>query len=215
VPRLTLLLPSGAAREDVQVTLDGAELAGSALGVAQLVDPGPHSIEYTVAGTKKTRVVPLERGGASEITLDVPAKKLKTVTTVTTLPPVHHVPPPQDHRGHGQRVAGVLIGGAGLTAIGVSAYLALSARSQYHDALSQHCMNATDMCDGIGLSRTHDARHQANVATVVFSIGAATVTTGVVVYLVAPHGKPIDEHALYLTPALDRGGVSLVLGGRL
>ena len=62
---------------------------------------------------------------------------------------------------------------AGIAAIGVSSYLTLSARSKYNDALAAHCGGMTNGCDDVGLKDTHDARHQANIATIVFSVGLA------------------------------------------
>jgi hypothetical protein len=69
------------------------------------------------------------------------------------------------------------------------------------------------MCDADGLTATHDARHTANIATVVTIIGTAAVIGGVVLYLTAPKGGRADEHALRLTPVVDTEGASVLLGG--
>jgi len=99
--------------------------------------------------------------------------------------------------------------------MGVSAGITLSARSKYKDALSANCMNMTDMCDATGLADTHDARHEANIATVIFVVGTAAVAGGVVLYLLAPHAKRNDEHALiYVSPTASPDGGGVVLGGR-
>ena len=87
VPRLTIHVPDGA--DTSSVTVDNARV--ESFGEPILLDPGPHTIEYaTASGHKKSKVVPLERGGSSEINLDVPTKQATGDHTTTTKPP----PPP-------------------------------------------------------------------------------------------------------------------------
>ena len=211
VPRLTIHTPKGASTD--KVTIDGAPAGDLAEPLA--VDPGPHTIVYPNAdGKMKTKVVPVERGGSSDVTLDLPT----ATTVVDNKPPPPPPPPPpaETDPGHGYRLAGYVVGGAGVVAIGVSSYLALSARSQYNDALKAHCGGMTNGCDAVGLTDTHDARSKANLATIVFSAGLAAVGGGVALYLLAPkHAEKPDEAALYLVPSVspagDGGGV--VFGG--
>lgn len=210
VPHLTIHTPKGAKTEGV--TIDGVP-AGD-LSEPLTLDPGPHTIVYPVAGGRtKTKVVPVERGGSSEVTLDLPAAAAVVDHTPPPSPP--SPPPPVTDPGHGYKLAAYGVGGAGVVAIGVSSYLALSARSKYNDALAAHCGGMTNNCDATGLKDTHDARHQANIATVVFSVGLAAVGGGVALYLLAPshHAEKPDEAALYVVPSLSPDGGGLVLGG--
>ena len=157
--------------------------------------------------------MPVERGGSSDVTLDLPTVA-PTVVDKTPPPPPPPPPPPATDPGHGYRLAGYVVGGAGIVAIGVSSYLTLSARSQYNDALKAHCGGMTNGCDATGLTDTHDARHQANLATIVFSAGLAAVGGGVALYLLAPkHAEKPDEAALYLVPSVSAEGGGLVVGG--
>jgi len=72
VPRLTIKLPAGATPESLRVTIDGVVVDTQDIGKPQLVDPGPHLVEYQAEGmAKKNKVVPVERGGESSITLEV------------------------------------------------------------------------------------------------------------------------------------------------
>ena len=212
VPRLTIHVPKGAKTDGV--TIDGAP-AGD-LSAAIMLDPGPHTIVYPTAdGHKtKTKVVPVERGGSSEITLELPAAE---TTVVEKQPPPPPPPPPvqPSDPGRGYKLAAYGVGGAGIVAIGVSSYLTLSARSKYNDALKAHCGGVTNGCDDVGLEATHDARHQANLATVVFSVGLAAVGGGVALYLLAPkhHAEHADEASLYVVPSVTPEGGGLVLGG--
>ncbi len=198
VPRLTLHGPKGA--DASSVTVDGV---AAKLEDAIAVDPGPHVIAFTSAsGEVKKKTLPMERGGSSEVTLDLPRPGAKAPVTTP-------VAVAEDRTGRGQRIAGIAVGATGLAAIAVAGYVTLHARSNYNSALAVDCMGSTSMCDPDGLTATHDARHQANIATVITIVGAAAVAGGVVIYLIAPHPRSTTEHALYLAPA----GTSVVLGG--
>ncbi|CAN5859034.1 hypothetical protein BH11MYX3_BH11MYX3_27580 [soil metagenome] len=218
VPRVTLKVQEGADPAVVAtLTVDGKPVDPATLGIEQRVDPGPHAIEFVVDGQKKKKTVPVERGGSSEITLDIPkgkGKGWKGNSGVKTDPdptPIVEKPPVP---GRTQRIAGVVVGVSGVVAIGIAGGITLSARGSYKDALADHCMGSSSMCDPAGLTTTHDARHTANIATVVTLIGGAAVIGGVVLYLTAPKGKPHgDEHALYVSPVVGEGGASVVLGG--
>ncbi|MGE5184628.1 MAG: hypothetical protein ACM31C_21300 [Acidobacteriota bacterium] len=217
VPRLTLKVPAGADTKSLTVTIDDKPLDASALGQPQMVDPGPHTIAYEVNGKKKKKLVPVDRGGSSEITLEVPKAVDKGVDVKVDRhkeEPVRVVTTPDP--GRTQKLLAYGAGGLGVVLVGVSSYMTLSARSQFNDALSQHCMNMTNMCDATGLTQTHDARHEANVATVVFLVGAAAVGGGVALYLTAPKAaRRSDEHALYLVPSVTPSAAGIVLGGRM
>jgi tetratricopeptide (TPR) repeat protein len=205
VPRLTIQLPQGAPSTDVRVTLDGTPLGATDLGKPQLVDPGPHMIEYQTGNEpKRNQVVPLERGGDSKVTLES-----TNVGNPDDDGAAHSLSDP----GRKRRLVGYGVAGAGGVLVGVSAYLALSARSQYNDALASHCMHKASTCDQQGLAATHDARHEANIATVVFLLGTAAIGGGVALYVTAPHTPARGEHALRVTPVAHPGGGELVLGG--
>lgn len=234
VPRLTIKLPKDSKAEGVKVTLDGE--AVESLGTARVVDPGPHTIEYTVDdGPKKSKIVPVERGGDSEVTLDVPKDRVAKggkgggkgggtkegegggggtkegggKGEETAAPP-----------GRNMRIGGLVLGGAGVIAIGVSSIMTLSARGQYNDALNMYCMGMKNMCDPMGLELTHDARSTANTATIVFLVGTAAVGGGVALYLLAPKGAASAKHetgeasARYIVPSVSKDGAGVVFGGR-
>ncbi len=217
VPRVTLKVLDGADPAVIDtLTLDGKRVDPATLGIEQRVDPGPHAIEFVVDGQKKKKMVPVERGGSSEITLDIPkgtgkgwrgrsgVKGDRDPTSVVEGPPVP---------GRTQRIAGLVIGASGVVAIAVAGGITLSARGNYQDALKAHCMGSSSMCDPAGLTATHDARHTANIATVITLIGGAAVIGGVVLYLTAPKAGSKAEHALYVSPVVGEGGASVVLGG--
>ena len=220
VPRLVIHVPPDADTAGLQVAIDGVSVTLEDLANPQLVDPGPKQVEYALgSGARKTKIVPVERSGTSEITLDLPKTKAKPEkpdhgdVAVVKPPPHHEEPEVVDNTGHGQRVAGLVIAGVGVAGMAVGSYLALSARSKYNDALSTHCMDMTNACDAQGLTDTHDARSQANTATIIFAIGGAATAAGIVVYLVAPKSAS-NEHAFYLVPTLGNT-TGFAFGGRL
>ncbi len=208
VPRLTLKLPDGADPATADVTLDGKPFTD--LGKEHRIDPGPHEITWMAGGQKKSKTVPMERGGELDLTLDVRATAEIVSKKTNPTPPATPSPP-----GRTRRIAGISIGAAGLVGFGVASYLTLDARSTYNDALDAHCMGQSNMCDDEGLKITKDARSRANVATVITVISLAAIAGGVVLYLTAPKGSSATEKktALYLAPVVgdDTGG--LVLGG--
>jgi hypothetical protein len=225
VPRLTLRAPDGADLTALEITLDGAKLDKSQLGEVQLVDPGPHSIEYRAGdAAKKTKVIPLERGGTSEITLDIPKPVAKPDKPPEATPVTHEATKPDavaavhvevdSQPGHGRRVTGVVVGSAGVVAMGVAGYLTYSARSTYNDALAAHCGGSKTGCDADGLTITHDARSKANLATIVVGAGAAITALGVILYVTAPSTQPRGEHSLRVTPSGGPGAIGVVLDGR-
>jgi hypothetical protein len=233
-PRLTIKLPKDASADGVVCKLDNDVV--TTFGTALIVDPGPHTIEWTVdGGPKKQKIVPVERGGDSEVSIDVPKERVakqppgggdtkkpppgggdkKPGGGDTKIGEVDAPPAP----GRNMRIGGIVLGGAGAIAIGVSSIMTLSARGQYNDALSQHCMNAKDMCDPMGLELTHDARSTANTATVIFIVGVAAVGGGVALYLMAPHGaaasgESAEEARRYIVPNVSKEGAGVVFGGR-
>jgi hypothetical protein len=210
VPRLQIHVPAGADTTGLSISIDGQPVPTSDLETAQLVDPGPKQVDYTAAGVKKQKLVPVERGSTAEVTLDLPAKKVD----VADKPEVPDKPEPKpvvDHDvpGHGQRIAGVVVGAAGIVGVGVASYLALSARSSYNDAITNDCMGMKTTCDPDGLTATHDARSRANIATVVGAVGIAALAGGIVLYVLAPDASS-SEHAFYVAPMSN----GIAFGGR-
>lgn len=206
VPRLTLKITEGA---DLQVlasiTLDGKPFDQALLGSEIRVDPGPHVIEYVVDGKKKKKMAPVERGGSSEILLDLPKGKPIPDGPEDKEPVVPDAPAPA---GRNQRIAGIVVGSAGVVAVGVASALTLSARGNWKDAIDEHCMGSTTMCDATGLDITGDARSRANKMTIVAVIGGAAIIGGVVLYLTAPSGSGVR-----ITPVVTEDGASVFLGG--
>lgn len=208
VPRLILKAAPGASTSGVVLKLDGVEIDVHTLGTERRVDPGPHQVEYIVNGKTRSRMVPVERGGSSEVNLELPRGPHGTSA------PAAGVATPDDDPGRTRKLAGLGAAGAGALAIGIAGVVTLRARSDYQHALSAHCRGETTMCDATGQASAQSARHRANIATVLTIGGAAAVAGGLVLYFTTPKpGSHAAEHALYLAPSVggDSGGV--VFGG--
>lgn len=218
VPRLKVNVPEGANPDIVEtITLDGKPFDEAKLNSDQRVDPGPHRVEYVLDGQTKSKMAPLERGGSAEMTLDIPKGAGRPKQTAKKRIEIDAEPNdlPVEHPGRTRRIVGLSIAGGGVVALGVAGVLTLTARSNYHDALDEHCMGSTTGCNTTGLDLTHKARSRANIATLVSIGGAVLVATGVVLYLTAPDGADSvgEKHAVYVAPSLGADGGQLVLGG--
>ncbi|HEY0477905.1 MAG TPA: hypothetical protein VGD37_10295 [Kofleriaceae bacterium] len=206
VPRLTVSLPPDAVSDGLVVKLDGVELALTALGSEQRVDPGPHRIEAIVNGATQVKAVALERRGSAEITLDVPVK---------TRPRVRPAAPgvAEEDPGRQRRLIGLGTAGGGVALLGIAGIVTLRARGDYHHALDAHCSGAKDMCDEIGQAATRSARRRANISTGLMVGGLAAVAGGLYLYFTA-RGEPAEPtgHALYVAPVIGEG-TGVALGG--
>ena len=220
VPRVTILVPKGADPDIVAtIMLDSEPFEASRIGEEQRVDPGPHMIEFTVGGEKQRKMVPLERGGSSELTLKIPKGTGKKKTPGDEgdegdEDAVLSAPRP----GRTQRILGLSLVGGGVAAGVVAGVLTLGARNKYRDALDMYCMSDAMMCDDRGLEITGDARSRANLSTVITVAGGALVIGGILLYVLAPDAVAEvvgdERSALYVTPVVGPDGGGVVFGGR-
>jgi hypothetical protein len=212
VPRLTVKAPAGADLAGVVIELDGVALAASALGVERRVDPGPHRVDTIVDGARRSKVVPIERGGSAEVMLELPAQRDNAGPPRAAGSP-GIAAAPTERPGRTRRIVGLSLTGGGALAMGIAGIVTLRAHSDYEHALTSYCQGVTDMCDDTGLARTHSARDHANSATAVVVIGLAAIGAGLYLYFTAPETQRPAGHAMYLAPRIDGDGGTVVLGG--
>lgn len=163
------------------------------------VDPGAHIVEVTAPNKKPYRSTVVIPDDASTTTLAIPALEDASVATAKAdeKPPVTDVAP-EPPRSSSTKVIGIVLAGTGVVAIGVGGFLALSARSKYHDA-DPHCPPAG--CDAIGAAATDDARTLGNIATVVMGAGLAIGITGTVLWLTAPSTRDTPRVGVTVLPS--------------
>jgi hypothetical protein len=176
VPRVRIVLADVDARVDARVTLDGEQVRSLSSPLA--VDPGAHVLVVAAPGKREARVnIDVAADGKVRDVL-VPALANAPAEAARQLPA----------DGSGRRTTGLIVGGAGIAAIGVGAFFGVSALSKRSDADAlcpeKRCSNP----DGVALQdEAITAAWIANVA-----IGAGLVALGIGGYLVltaAPDGK--------------------------
>ncbi len=202
VPRLTITLPAKVEPAAAAVVLDGKPFPAAELGKEQRVDPGPHVIEYFAGKLPKKRNLSIERGASTEVELD--------------MTPTAPVPDPDVAAGSSRnwrKISGIVAGSAGIVGLGVASVLTLGARGSYKDALAEHCMGLTNMCDAEGVRITADAKSRANTATVITIVSGVALAAGVVLFITAPKSTS-KEHALYIAPSVSDRGAAVILGGQ-
>jgi len=216
VPHLTLLVAPGFP-DGAEIRRDDVELRTASFGVALPVDPGPHVILVTAPGRvgRKT-VISLAPGEARTLTLDagpVGANPPPTSGDGSTLGgatgPTH-----ADSAGP-RRIAGLIAAGVGLAGVVVGAVaggLVLGKKSIVDDP--NHCDQSTHACDQTGVNAASDGRSLSVASTVAFTVGAAFVAAGAVLYFTAPStGPSASRPSAFLAPEAYRSGGGLRLGG--
>jgi hypothetical protein len=180
---------TGVPKETISITIDDAAIPTEALDAPRLVDPGSHKV-----------VARSTSGGMAEATVDVPEKETRNVelriapsaaspsaeASAPAAPRAANLAEPlpaepsHSGSGHGQRVAGVVIGAIGVAGLGTGGVMGLIAKSQDDTAKNESFPAKHD--DSLAAS------HLATVSTVVFCVGAAAAATGIILWLTAPSG---------------------------
>ncbi|HEY8090178.1 MAG TPA: hypothetical protein VIF09_20095, partial [Polyangiaceae bacterium] len=112
-------------------------------------------------------------------------------TNVEVLPLALEAPsaPAQDGpRASALRPAGVVLGAAGVVAIGVGSYFGARAISKWHS--SNDVCPGTSCASSEGVALAGDARDAARVADVSLAVGAAAVIAAVILYVAGAPVRP-------------------------
>jgi serine/threonine-protein kinase len=212
--------------------VDGLEVKrdAEALGQAQWnsavpVDPGTHSIaahapghqdwsgSVVVADGKTASIdIPALVAAAAAPTSAAPATAATATPGATTSEqPVAAAPAStggQDtSRGlGGRRTVSLVIGGAGLVALGVGGYFGFSAISKNSDSnADNHCV--ANRCDPIGTAARNDAVTAGNISTVLVGVGAVAVVAAGVLWLTAPRTATTATTAQHVDVGIGPGSL--------
>jgi hypothetical protein len=204
LPRIVVRAPSLAGlevrRDDVDVT--------ALVGTTVPVDPGEHVFVAVAPGHDRWSSTVRANPG---LTVEVVVPELAVSPTppppaVSATPPVDVVTTPaSSHRG--RRIAALTIGAVGVGALAVGAIVALSGKSAYDSAVSDHC-NAQVRCDPTGVDAINGAFDTERTASIVLAVGGAAAAVGLILYLTTPSDHP-EHTALRLVPTV---GGALVTG---
>ena len=196
----------------VHVAVDGVRLADVLDGRALGVDPGQHVFTFEVPGQAPTtyRFV-LKEGEKDRRERIVLAGAPEPAASVTA--PKAPEPP----RGQTQRVAGLVLGAAGLAGIGVGAVFGLLT---IHDWSSSKSECSTTSCTNANYQAAvsdHDrAETSSTIATAGFIAGGVLLATGVVAWLTSPStgAESAPTASVRLAPALGPGLAGFAVTGR-
>jgi len=193
-PRLSRLVVavSGPDTSELLVRRDGEVLDRAAWGVGVPVDPGPHVVEASAPGKVTFRATANVDVSAGVATVSVPALKdlaapapvAEPSASQPEAPSLHDTSPPHPAPGT-RRILALAAGGLGVVGLGLGTYFAVDAKVRFNDSNGDgHCHG--NACDTYGLNARHDAQTQATLSTVAFSVGAAALGAGLVLWLTAP-----------------------------
>jgi hypothetical protein len=187
IPALALSLPPGAPAGTV-VKRDGQEVPAAALGAAIGVEPGAHVVSTQAPGGPLwEQTLTLARGEKRAVVLEVsPAVAPAPLGTSPPLPP----PVVPAEGPGGRRLAGFVLGGAGLAGMAAAAVLGglVLARKS---TLTAHCgagIHATDdgACDPTGLAAARSGKSLALGSSIALPVGVAALGAGLALVLSAP-----------------------------
>lgn len=212
--RLIIRVDEGARLADLEVRHDGVVSPPAAWGVAIPVDPGTHTVTATAPGHESwEKQIEMEEGTERAMISIPPLTPLPSDTLAEATAPQVAVQPTasavatQDtDSGTGQRIAGLAVGGAGVLALGLSAYFGLQAFSKEGDA-ERLCGGDQRQCGSEpGIAASEDAKAAATRANLFAVGGLAAVATGALLYVLAPDAN--ETLAVSATPAgVALGGV--------
>ncbi|HTN85001.1 MAG TPA: hypothetical protein VL242_14985 [Sorangium sp.] len=184
VPFLTLVLPPSAP-PGTRVTRDGVELANPALGMALPIDPGEHVIVVQPPGAPPTEVrVPIGRGERKviELKVEIPAQAAPAAPSPKPAPSPA-VTQARSDAPSGWRVGSYVAGGLGIAGVVVGSAAGAVALAKKGD-IEDNCAGID--CNSKGKEAADKGQTMGNVSTVAFSVGAAALATGAVLFLLSP-----------------------------
>jgi hypothetical protein len=200
-PNLGRLRFSSKAPANAVLKVDGDVVPAPWADTSFTVDPGEHTIDVEAPGKKPFHATVKTAEGTTPFAIPALEAAEGSAPPTSTEPAPIAPPPPETPNEPAStpmsmrtKIGWALLG-TGVVATGIGGWVALSAKSKYHDADS-HCPQSG--CDDIGFAQTNDARSQANVATIVMGAGLAIGAAGVVL-LVLPHKEETPSTTVSVT----------------
>jgi hypothetical protein len=146
-----------------------------------------------------------------------PARPVSPVSPAAPAPPVSPGPdtstrPRAAGAGLGPlRTAGVVVGSAGVAAVGVGSVLGLMAMSQWSQIKRDHC-GGTTTCDATGVALAEEARSKSTASAALLATGGAAIVAGVVL-VIAPRRRGTPSVGVWVVPSVEREGAGLSAQG--
>ncbi len=186
----------------------GATLGSAALGVPLAVDPGPHAIEAQAPGRRPWTTTVVVEPGSAEVVVVIPV--LAPADAVAPPPP----PPPRDDERDTLRLAGIVVGGAGLAIVVVGAAFGAMTLADATAAEEDASLCPDRRCTPAGEAAIADAEAKAWVSNVALGLGAAAMVTGgvLVVLSLADESPAAAPQALRWAPWATTSAAGVVVG---
>jgi hypothetical protein len=231
LPRLVIEVSASALPAIAEIKRDGVVVPKGVWGVQLPVDPGDHVVEASGPGHKtwsqrvtaaegKTVTIAVPPPGGDTTASTVPAGLPQAqppaeppATPQPNEPPSPAQPAPTSRRAatsswSGQKTAAVVVGGVGVLALGIDAFIVLGAKAKYDGA---DCPNG-NLCSQAGYEDRQSAFGMARTAGVVFGVGAAAAVGAAVLWITAPSSVSTGS-SVGIQPMATAGGGSLSLKG--
>lgn len=195
-------LPSAA-----MISRDGSPVPSALLGVAIPVDPGSVTVQVEAPGYEASAVsVAVPRDATEPVEIVLPA--LKALPPTENAPVVPAPTPPgatlldaspatEPVRRSGlstEETAGLVLGGVGLVAAGLATVFTLVGSSSNQESLKHCSREDTNSCNRLGTELRDQALGELSLATVFGVISAATLGTGIALYVALPDDD-VSRHA--------------------
>jgi hypothetical protein len=205
LPRLTIRVTQP--EPDLTVTRNGQPMPADQIGAEVPIDPGTVELVARAPGKLPWRgSVSLDPGMRQ--TIEVPALMRDEDANP-------FVPPPPDEGGSGLRIAGFVVGGAGLAGIALGAGFGLAAIGKNNESNDAGCEGNVCPTEAAADLR-RGARSLALVSTIGFGAGLACAGAGVALILISRGGDapaPGPSAALRVIPAAGPGGAGAFVSG--
>lgn len=192
LPRLVVVLDHPVA--GLEVRRDGVLLPVSTLGDVAAVAPGEHVVSASAPGRRPWSMA-VRVDGTTAVRVDVPELELALPDSGADLgvflrptTGTHLVlDAPAAPRAKATKLASLSLGLLGMASVGTSAFLGLRAK-QISDSVEGRCRQQNG-CDPNSSDLRQQAQRDAVASTVAFGLGAAAITTGALLWFLAPSKK--------------------------
>lgn len=159
------------------VKVDGKEIGKGPIDITLRVDPGEHTVvaekSFMSADVETVTVKPGEA-----LDLDVEPAPPGVVTKTERI-----------ESGSAQRIAGIVIGSAGIASAGVGAVFGGLAIASNNSAKKECSKADPTLCSARGVDLGKSASTKATVSTATLITGAGLFTVGTILFFTAPTGK--------------------------
>jgi hypothetical protein len=207
-PRLARLAikvsPAVRAIPGLSITRDGVGVGEAQWGIGIPIDLGAHLITVIATDRRPAEVKIETTREGTLVEVPVPLPEPLAPPPPTTLPPPEEIVAPPSPA---PRIAGFVVGGAGIVGVALSAVFGAQAISKKNESNENGHCDSSDACDPTGRMLRSEGIKAATASTVSIVLGGLALGTGIVLLATAPRGEPLP--AAVPSVAIGPGAASL------